>query len=335
MTYTRYAKLMHLRGTVFVAWHNRVLECIFATFYCFAPQGRSMAIECMPVVDLPRLLRKRLTLSPLLKTRSKYGYQPIVLPGEGISVVRYFVLQLRAYAANKSIEHSSTRAHHPVWLKYTGEAAADVSHFVTHFFEVHMGTHTTPTNIRSLVETTSHAALMDHTISASEASSISNINGHSSAVVRDYYLRHNMTEDARNGLAAFRRMGSYANDREEEEEEAEQQHEDIDELYSFATGGSNNHGSMHTQEDWGAEHPDYYKPLHRNAKFRWTDEEILYVGRFCEQYIEDNPDNHALVISKCLSALKADSTAVPIFHRAHIMNTVRLKHGWIRFQQGV
>lgn len=306
----------------------------------------------MEIKSLPKWLRVRLALSKKLKTKSKYGFQPILLPTEVKQLVKFFLLHLRVRAARHHPDHSNMKSHHPVWLKYTGEAAVDVSHFVTHFFESHMGTHTTPTLIRSLVETASHSAMVNNTITAAQGRSINVINGHTGianivciccfarfmmskvsdiqyigAVCSDYYVRRSMTGDAHAGLAAFRSM---TNRRDVTDDVTDDDDMNVGEMYTFP-GNDDSHS--HVQDDWGTQHPDYLKSIHRNAKFKWTEAEINYVGKWSTDYISAHPENSTMVIAKCLAALKIDSASVPIFHRSHILNTVRLRHGWFMYNK--
>ena len=85
---------------------------------------------------------------------------------------------------------------HPMWLYFDGKGPVNISSYVTHFFEVHLGMHTTPTMIRSLVETHAQEAMDQNLITPSQARSIGNINGHSGAVVNDYYIRRSLQKDA-------------------------------------------------------------------------------------------------------------------------------------------
>jgi hypothetical protein len=225
-----------------------------------------------------------------------------------------------------------------MWLYYDGKGPVNISYYVTHFFEVHLGTHTTPTMIRSLVETHAQEAMDQSTITPSQARSIGNINGHSGAVINDYYIRRSLQRDADAGLTAFRNMTNRGLVGDVDVDgvavdtttTATTTTTAAQDMYRFDGGDA-----TRTSQQWGSRHPDQTKPLAPGVRFQWTDAEIQYVGEWCTRYITAHPHDHTFVLSKCLAAIRSDAAAVPIFHRAHIMNTVRLKHGLLMYNKQV
>ena len=312
-----------------LGFHIRLLEVIFAGFYMYAPQGRPLAIEQMELQSVGNLLAEHVALSPHLKTQSKYGYQPVILPVEIQPLVEFYLLRLRVAAAARSHLHNSMLPTHPMWLYFDGKGPVNISSYVTHFFEVHLGTHTTPTMIRSLVETHAQEAMDQNLITPSQARSIGNINGHSGAVVNDYYIRRSLQRDADAGLTAFRNMTNQGLvDDVAVDVVATNTTTAAQDMYSFGGGDA-----TRTSQQWGSRHPDQTKPLAPGVRFQWTDSEIQYVGEWCTKYITAHPHDHTFVVSKCLAAIRSDAAAVPIFHRSHIMNTVRLKHGLLMYNK--
>lgn len=287
----------------------------------------------MEVQSIRDLLGDNVALSTQFKTQAKYGYQPIILPIEIKPLVEFYLLRLRVTAAARSDIHRTIKPNHPVWLLYDGKGSVNVSYYVTHFFESHLGTHTTPTMIRSLVETRAQEAMDQNTITASQVRSIGNINGHTGAVVDDYYIRRSLQRDADAGLTAFRNMtnrGIVSDIAADDVTTNGITTAAAQDMYSFGGGDA-----MRTSQQWGSRHPDQNKPLAPGMRFQWTDAEIKYVGEWCSSYINEHPHDHTLVVSKCLAAIRCDATAVPIFHRSHIMNTVRLKHGLLMYNKQV
>ncbi len=77
-------------------------------------------------------------------------------------------------------------------------------------------------------------------------------------------------------------------------------------------------------EEWGALHPDYGKSGIQRA--RWTDSEIMHIGRTCEELLKSSSNN---VVSRCLKCIKSDPAARAIFHEIHVLDSARLRTGYL------
>jgi hypothetical protein len=76
--------------------------------------------------------------------------------------------------------------------------------------------------------------------------------------------------------------------------------------------------------NWGSGRADYGKQVTRAA---WTNQEVLYIGKWIDASIIDNPHNKN-VVAACLEHLHSDPAAVPVFHSLHVLDSGRLRNGY-------
>jgi hypothetical protein len=89
---------------------------------------------------------------------------------------------------------------------------------------------------------------------------------------------------------------------------------------------NNNNGRQRFEHpQWGTAHEDYAKE--NPTKVTWTKQEKDYIGQWVEQSLKAKPVLSNLM-SNCLSAIKADPSAIPIFHAFHVVNSARLRSGY-------
>lgn len=81
--------------------------------------------------------------------------------------------------------------------------------------------------------------------------------------------------------------------------------------------------------DWGTAHPDYGK----TKRARWTKEEVSYIGRFCDNFLANNPYSNT-VVAQCLHHINEDPAALPIFHAIHTFDSGRLRNGYRIYMAG-
>ena len=65
----------------------------------------------------------------------------------------------------------------------------------------------------------------------------------------------------------------------------------------------------------------------------WSEPELVYIARWYTNAVEDIPGNCNNMASRCLSAIRADPSARPIFHQLHVVDSARLRNGIERFQK--
>ena len=76
---------------------------------------------------------------------------------------------------------------------------------------------------------------------------------------------------------------------------------------------------------WGTAHEDYKKV--NPTRVAWTKQEKEYLGKLATEKLKISPGINNLM-ANCLLSIKADPSAVPIFHPFHIVNSARLRPGY-------
>ena len=219
-----------------------------------------------------------LTTSSCFKTNYKYGFQPISVCDKTKQLLKLYLTYLRPKAAKG---YRLTRPKSPLFITWNGDIDEGIGRKVTSFFEDKNDLHMTSTAIRGLMETSAEEALLHGHITASQRASVSSINGHSSAVVKDYYLKVRARKDVQNARDAVRafdtpiantsnrdnsnivgdHLGSHYDDMaiDEDESDANAINNDSADLEDHFLGG---------YAEWGTEHPDYNKPV--GSKATWS-----------------------------------------------------------------
>jgi hypothetical protein len=75
--------------------------------------------------------------------------------------------------------------------------------------------------------------------------------------------------------------------------------------------------------DWGSEHPC----VNAVYKAKWTDEELDYIANLCNKLTVSHKEVFHRLASMCRDAILRDPEAVPIFHRFHVQDSSRIRHG--------
>ena len=139
-------------------------------------------------------------MSKMFKTQSKYGEQAIILD-------HWLVLRLLWIYKSMIRPKTPCGPEAPFFVTPTGKPYK-IGNGVTAFFKRALGIRINITKIRSIVETEMHKAQLRGVITAEERASVMNINGHSSQVTKDYYVREDRVQDVFNGCAAFQKLAA-------------------------------------------------------------------------------------------------------------------------------
>ena len=132
------------------------------------------------------------------KTHAKYGYQPVIHVEGNAALLQFYVENLRVQAVQYGFERSPQTYEDPGYLFLTSQGEPMPRQSLTHMFTAFFkkgNLHINTTTVRSLVETTAEQMKNEGKISAVERAAERDINGHSSAVTRDYYRKINMREN--------------------------------------------------------------------------------------------------------------------------------------------
>ena len=280
-----------------------------------------------------------LTTSSCFKTNYKYGFQPISVCDKTKQLLKLYLTYLRPKAAK---DYRLTRPKSPLFITWNGDIDEGIGRKVTSFFEDKNDLHMTSTAIRGLMETSAEEALHKGDITASQRASVSSINGHSSAVVKNYYLKIRARKDVQNARDAVRafdtpiantsnrdnsnivgdHLGSHYDDMaiDEDESDANAINNDSADLEDHFLGG---------YAEWGTEHPDYNKPV--GSKATWSKGELTYILKAAKEMNRSNP-RKSNIVARILLKIKSDPLALPIFHARHVLKSDRLRPGYKQIQ---
>lgn len=182
-----------------------------------------------------------------------------------------------------------------------------------------LGITTTTNGMRSIIEMTANRLYQEKKIDDTVRASISSISGHSSKIVKDYYLLQDRQADlaAAGGFndAICKASGS---------------------PISISSGivTSPSYSSLNSKDrinyltiKWGVHHPDVLKTK-PGQRARWTKEEISYIA----QYAVAHP-SLPHVVASCLQHIMQDEYAHKIFHSFHTVDSARLRSGYDRYKE--
>ena len=137
-----------------------------------------------------------------------------------------------------------------------------------------------------------------------EQQAIHNVNGHTSATTKDYYLRRSRMEDAQHGVQAYHAMARSPTP-----------------LLAD--------GTQHLLQ-WGTLHP--CKDM-KASRVAWTPFEKRYVVDWCRQAVEENPSIDHKVVKMCLKHIKTNLDLVAKFHAHHTLDPSRLSYPWKEYKK--
>lgn len=233
---------------------------------------------------------------------------------------------------------------------YSGDAYTngDLGVLLTKYFERRLGIHITTTMVRSLVETTTDVLRRQGMISAQQQQAVQNINGHTSRVTQEYYIRQARNDDVTYGRAVFDTIGGLQRSNQDNVTTAIVQPSRLEAALpvtpdtrsldiplhsgsssSFLSPTSPIQSDQYPVKEWGTRHPDF--ALGFTQRCQWTPTEVQWIGRWIVKDTTDYPHMHSR-ISRCLKALNAEPPMWPWFHRNHVLNSARMRAGWDRYQ---
>ncbi len=332
--------------------YDRILSMTVAAIYAFCPNGRLQALADLKESQMDELKSQAFVMSKMFKTQSKYGEQPIILDHP-------IVLRLIQIYKSTIRPKYPCGPEAPFFVTPTGKPYK-IGAGVTSFFQRELGIRINITKIRSIVETEMHKLQLRGVITAEERASVMNINGHSSQVTKDYYLREDRLGDIRNGCEAFKKLAatpcrpsrSTAVTCEDPFECAIVGDERIE--YDFIEcdnvdycASSNNISTLSFEEEFdlntdfsepavvvfGEKHPNQNRDAQRVA---WSDAEVKIIGGWCKTSLKLHPDWKSTIVARCLNFINSNSDARQYFHPRHVEDSARLRHGyelWLKIQE--
>jgi hypothetical protein len=335
--------------------YEAFMELMYAALYVYSVQGRQSGVMDMKYKQAAELLARGYSNSSKFKTAAKWKYQPVTL-----SATTYLLLQAYVTRVRPQVWHEQPSGDDPLWLTYDGNAERKLGLRVTRFFRKAAGLHITTTAIRSLVETAMHAGFRQGRITEQEMHSVQAINGHSSQVTADYYIQEDRAQNVAQARSAFERCVV-----QPEQASTHLEHDVQREVpapiplaalmlapasvvtmppparspqmaLSPPPGATVRpvHFNPWAQTeplaaaDWGSAHGSYGTDC---KKAPWTDEEVRYVGNWCDQH-PPAPNGHSQnLVAMCLRHIRSDPVALSIFHQHHVLDNGRLRHGYRKY----
>lgn len=297
---------------------NSYMELLYSSIYCFAPQGRIGGVTSLKYKQYTELMNTGSATTTQFKTYVKYGYQIVILNDQTWPLMKKYYEVFRPVAANNNSTTSMNRPDSPLWINFDGTPDTRIGFRVTTFFKRFLQIQINTTLIRSLVETTSKDLFDKGSLSQEQLTSLHNINGHSSQITTDYYLKSSRHKDAnliRNMLinpneSSTLPMQQYGN--------ATYSTTNTNDLeQNISSPSSHNQGSDNAII-WGEDHPD--RGCASTGHARWTPDEKSYVIQWL-----DKQEHGSQLSVRCLRAIRADPNARRIFHPRHILDSTRLR----------
>jgi hypothetical protein len=320
--------------------YEAFMELIYAALYVHSVQGRQSGVMDMKYKQAAELLVRGYSNSSKFKTCAKWKYQPVTL-----SETTYLLLQLYVTRVRPQVWHETLSGDDPLWLAYDGEAERKLGLRVTRFFRKTAGLHITTTAIRSLVETAMHTGFRQGRITQQEMHSVQAINGHSSQVTEDYYIQEDRAQDVSHARTAFQRC---VGQQQQPVPYLEQSPAPVTPppvqpmnapvalpaalpaaplAAQFPTWAA---AEPLAAADWGSAHPSYGVAC---KKAVWSDEEVRYIGNWCDQHPPAPGGQFQNLVAMCLRHIKTDPVALAIFHEHHVLDNGRLRHGYRKYLQ--
>jgi hypothetical protein len=323
---------------------KKFFSLLFASFWVTVPNGRVSGMADMKLQQGNELIERGFATSDVFKTFQKYGLQAVIVDEiTTLPLLRRYISSIRpAIVAHYEIA-ATDGPQSALWLNpCTGTAMMKekIGISVVNFFKKKMGLKLSITTIRSVVETSTDNARQRGIITSVEQNSVQKLNGHSSAVVKDFYLRQDVANNVSHGRKAFTAM-SKASMNFSSPSQTEFFHHNDD-----SAGGSHDitperihdpvssiawpDNDLDTTIQWGSVHP--YKHLISPPAQRvpWTAAEINWIRKWCGNEVKCNPSSRKWIVSKCLRAIVKDPDAIPIFHAHHTFDSGRLRSGYQR-----
>jgi hypothetical protein len=294
------------------ALYDSVISIIISGHYCRLPTGRPRAFSFLRLDQMDDFRGKGLAVSEFFKTNTKFGYQVILTDERLLQATEIYLNTFRPIAVRHAKKSRLESNSEWLWLTFEGNQHRLIGSYVTKLFAIY-DYHITTCDLRSLAETRSNNAMLGGTITPAQKDAITDLNGHSSQVTRDYYLKTDRLAQSKAGRQGFAQMIGLPVDQGKQDELLHWPDEDTPNVPIY-----------------GVAHPDKDNPITKRA--RWTHEEVNFIGEWIKRYLGENP--HATrVLSKLLHHIWKTPSCHPIFHPRHVLTTTRLKSGLSAYEK--
>jgi hypothetical protein len=282
--------------------YSRFMELLFSCLYVFSVQGRVSGIADIKYGQRHDLLNANFGVTEKFKTNSKYGYQAIVTSAESKELLELYINRFRPCV------NDHPRDEDRLWIRYNASAyeSKHIGQAVSSFFLKKGNLKLNSTIIRSLIETEFEYLRQCDVITSEERQAVMNLNGHSSEIVKNYYLLQARQRDVSNAISAFTKG-----------QEHRSAHPQACTL-------------MHSQaRNWGSSHPSY-RIVSPQASVKWSDMELDYIGTIIDPVDSSGCGNYRY--KRLLDIIKRDPNCTPIFHANHVTGVTKIRNGYDAYQ---
>lgn len=286
---------------------------MYSALYVFSAQGRISGVMDINYGQARNLLLEGYSTTDQFKTNQRWGLQPVTLSSVTGPLLRHYLNYIRPRVCKEDLPSDHT----PLWLRYSGRPEEQIGTCVTAFFTRVLALHITTTAIRSLVETSMSDLHDKGIITGQQLLSVQAINGHTSAVAKDYYIHKERGNDVTHARAAFSHLTP--------------EQVDVTEPQPLPPAPTWSPAPKPTPLNFGTAHPDYGS---KSKRAQWTADEIKYIADFCTKKLEENPQCSTLV-AQCRDRIMVDPDALPIFHVNHVLDSGRLRSGYRTWQSNL
>jgi hypothetical protein len=276
------------------------MEVFFAALWSLAPQGRAGGVESLQYRHVEQFISDGYALSGSFKTAETYTYQPVILaPLTKRLLLEVYIPFLRPLVQPQ--RGGSPARDDPLFFTYSGTSTVLPGRLVSSFFRRKLDIMITITTIRGMIETDVAERRARGEISEEGRNAILEVNGHSQAIAKEFYVTNQFETTTR--LAA--------------------------EAYGLASlVPSMGPIAPLEVEQWGIDHPDR-SVINDKSRARWTPQEKEYLLAVADDIIcECGGVAPERLMKNCLQRIKEDQSTRRIFHKRHIMTTDRLRTGY-------
>ena len=301
---------------------------MYSALYVFSAQGRISGVMDMSYGQARELLSMGFSTTDQFKTNHRWGLQPVTLSDTTGPLLEHYLTHVRPRVCREDTPADSES----LWLRYCGRPEEHIGTSVTSFFKRTLNLHITTTSIRSLVETSMSDLHDQGLITNQQLLSVQAINGHTSAVAKDYYIHKARGNDVIHAREAFSHLSAPL--------------APVDNLQAAFDSASPkplppdrpvattawSQAPKAAALQFGMAHPDFGT---KGKRARWTEEEVSYIGSWCANKMRENPHCTTLV-AQCREHILTDPFALPIFHSIHVLDSGRLRTGyraWVSTQK--
>ena len=162
------------------------------------------------------------------------------------------------------------------------------------------------------------------------------LNGHSSAITKDFYVRQERSKDVEHAINAFATITSprqQANEMFNVSSDSDEFEPAVPSVVAKRKIAIVDEMEYDFPEATNTPPQKHHKPAAdlitsaQQKRVKWSDEEINFVGQWCEKMLKQNPANQNNIVSRCLAYIREHMSIAAIFHPNHIVSSGRLKHG--------